>query len=244
MKKLSKIAYLALLLPMMVACGETPASSKTSTGPASNTPAASSVTPASSEQASTSEKAEESSVLPGGKQKYTFEAEYSPDIPDLEGNGFSGNATGTSMILQDRDGSKHASNGFYLSFLYKPGLSVTYTINSDKAVTDALFEWRIMIEYYDQNINSNDYEVSVNGSPILYEAIDLKLPTGSNHTDFTDYTLTTSLSLQQGENVIAFTTNNANLQKGTMISTAPVLDCFYITTDATLTWNPQLDNIE
>lgn len=178
---------------------------------------------------------------PGGKQTYTFEAEYCADIEDLEGNGYSGTAAGTSMIQEDRDGSLGASNKYFVGYLYKPGLTLTFDITSDKAISDAQLDLRLATQFYKIPMNSNDYSIQVNGSNIVYKDFALELGTNSNDiTPFKDYTVSTTLSLVAGVNHFAFVTSNQNALGGTMAAEAPIFDCFKITTDAVLTWNPTI----
>jgi hypothetical protein len=201
----------------------------------------------SSQESSQSESASESSsqISGGGATEYIFEAEYCPGIEDLEGKGYSGTATGTSMILQDSNGTLGASNGYYVSFLYVPGISLDFTINSSTAVNDATFTFRITAEFMDITVSPSNYTVSVNGVSLNYD--DIAIDTGTLSADtvpFEDHILTTELSLKEGANTVKLLTSNDTPMVGTMSATAPMVDCFKITTTATLTWDPMTSNIE
>lgn len=167
---------------------------------------------------------------------FVIEAEYCPVIDDITGNGFSGTATGSAMILNDTDDKYlEASNGKFVSFLYKPNLQLDYIINSDVAVSGAVFKFRISCEFYDVNVNSTDYTINVNGSPLAYEAISLKKDSKSPYSGqmgkFKDYSLD-YFDLVAGQNTISFITTNTKIMGGTMTATAPVFDAFKITAKA------------
>lgn len=224
MKKRKIIWMLLLPLALLVSCGER---EENNTSSPTEAPADTS-------------KPDEEQTRPDGKKVFVFEAENSADIEDLEGNGFSGTATGISMIQEDRS-NLGASGGMFVGYLYKPGLTITFDITSDKAVTDAILDFRVATQFYNIPMSPNTYDVSVNNESISYEDFELKVGSNSqNITPFEDHTLTTSLSLKQGVNHFAFITNNNNALGGTMSAEAPIFDCFKITTDATLTWNPTI----
>lgn len=180
-----------------------------------------------------------------GQTEYIFEAEYIDGIEDMRGMGYSGGATGTAMILNDRKMPMGASNGFYISYLYQNGLTLEYVIQSDRDVSDAKLVLRLSAEMMDITINGDKYAVIVNGTPVEYDDIsflDVPPMTAQAKYPFRDYTITTSLSLKAGENVIQLKTNNDEPMGGTMSATAPLVDCMKIYTTAVLTWSPNQDN--
>lgn len=180
-----------------------------------------------------------------GQSEYIFEAEYIDGIEDMRGMGYSGGATGTAMILNDRKNPMGASNGFYVSYLYQNGLTLEYVIHSDKAVTDAKLVLRLSAEMMDIAINGESYSVIVNGTSIAYEDISfIGVPpmTAQAKYPFKDYTITTSLTLKEGENIIQLKTTNDEAMGGTMSATAPLVDCIKIYTTANLSWEPNEDN--
>lgn len=182
-----------------------------------------------------------------GQTEYIFEAEYIDGIEDMRGMGYSGGATGTAMILNDRKVPMGASNGFYVSYLYQNGLTLEYVIQSDKAVTDAKLVLRLSAEMKDITINGTSYSVIVNGTPVAYDDISfMGVPpmTAEAKYPFRDYTITTTLSLKEGENVIQLKTTNETAMGGTMSATAPLVDCIKIYTSAVLTWTPNEENTD
>jgi hypothetical protein len=235
-KKAIFIEIMSLVLVSALAgCGEVKDSSSSSSSEASS----------SSEGTSQSAVSSKPSSQVGGATEYVFEAEYCPGIEDLEGKGYSGTATGTSMILQDSKGTLGASNRYYVSFLYVAGISLDFTINSSAAVSNATFVFRITAEFMNIVLSPSNYTVSVNGASLNYD--DITLNTGTHSADtapFSDHVLTTELSLKSGANTVKLMTSNNTPMIGTMSATAPMIDCFKITTTATLTWTPKTSNIE
>lgn len=92
----------------------------------------------------------------------------------------------------------------------------------------------------------SQYDISLNGTPIEYETIEildtLGHPATGGKRPFSDHTIAVKLSLKKGVNVFSFVTANMNGMGGTMAATAPVIDCIKVTTSAELSWNPVLTN--
>jgi len=248
MKK-KNLLVLPLVLISLVACGSTSSTSASDKTSSSSSDKTSSSISTSVENNSSVSSSESSSISSSndGKTEYVFEAEYSPDIENLEGQGYSGTAVGTNMIVKDWNNDYGTSNDNYLTYLYRQGITVTFTINSDKAVTDAILTWRVSCEYKDVTLSPSMYLVNLNGTGISYSNINLTIDssatTSSKMAPFSDHVLTSSMSLKQGENVFSFVTMNSTAMMGTMYATAPIFDCFKIKTDAVLTWNPCTDNL-
>jgi uncharacterized repeat protein (TIGR02543 family) len=181
-----------------------------------------------------------------GKKIWVFEAEC-VDFSDFNGAGYSGGATGTGAILTDWDGSGKASDGLFVSFLYVQGddTKLTFVINSDKEVDDATLILRLSGEVLETvTFSAMDWEVIVNDTPIPYPEISISgCRTNMSEEwvrEFQDFTITTTLHLNAGENTIVLYTNNETPMAGTMFSTAPMVDCMKIITsdDVTLSWDP------
>lgn len=182
--------------------------------------------------------------MPAGSTEYVFEAEWSPVIENLSGYEYSGPLVGLNMIMEDGF-DKGASNGYYVTGLYGEGLQLEYTIVSDADVDDATFVVRFSAEYIDIVLTPSNYSIAVNGSNIVYSNITLDNVPSTGRVrlrDFEDFTLTTNLKLKKGENKITFTTTNTTPMVGTMYATAPLVDCFKITTSAQLSWEPAKSN--
>lgn len=179
---------------------------------------------------------------------YTFEAEY-VDYSGMIGNGYSGNQSGVGLIVKQKAENQQASNGHYAGWMYRNGNTLTFTIRSDRAVTDAVLVLRLSAEFYNMTLTSDKYLVQVNGNNLSYSDIVIAgVPEqGTNEwRPFSNYTVSTSVNLVEGENTIKLIINNEDRlgQSGTMYSTAPLTDCIYIYTDAELDWDPIVGNLE
>lgn len=194
------------------------------------------------------------------QQQYTFEAEYTQltglddDTCDANGNklgqGYSGNVVGKGLIAKDSDSvGANASNGAYITNLYYNGAYLEYKIVSDSAVSDAILQLRLSAEFYDISISDDDFLVEVNGTQITYDDISftgvITDMTSDKKRPFTTYYINT-VDLVEGENTIQLIVNNTDSPQtgaGSMDSKAPMIDCLYLTTDATLTWDPYTSNL-
>lgn len=182
----------------------------------------------------------------GWIRQYVFEAEYIPSIEDMSGAGYSGTATGLEMIKSD-DGKAKASNSHYVTYLYANNITLTYDIESEEDVKDAKLVLRLSAEVMDISFTYSEYNVKVNGSLIAYPEISITgVPKQGSGLikEFADFTITKNLNLKKGSNKIELVTNNNKAMFGTMSATAPMVDCMKITTDAALSWEPKLDNID
>lgn len=173
----------------------------------------------------------------------TFEAEYL-DVSGLKGSGYSGEYAGTNMIFKDVYDAK-ASNGFFLTCLYQEYISVTFTIESDKAVDDAVLQLRLSAEFISITLTDEEFLVEVNGEKVSYDPLTFKLENvpSEKKLPFTNTPAMKGIHLNEGVNVITLTVNNATHMQGTMYAKAPMIDCIYVHTDAVLTWDPVTENI-
>lgn len=189
---------------------------------------------------------EDTTLYAGWISQFIFEAEYIPTIEDMSGAGYSGTATGLEMIKSD-DGKAKASNGYYVTYLYADTITLTYDIVSDRDINDAKLILRLSAEVMDISFTYSEYNVKVNGSLIAYPEIsitDVPKQGSGEIKEFADFTITKNMSLKKGSNKIELVTNNNKAMFGTMSATAPMVDCMKITTTASLSWEPKLDNID
>ena len=183
-----------------------------------------------------------------------FEAEYL-DFRDFFGWGFSGNATGTDAIVADLGGAANASNGRFVNYLYGNGITLTFDIYSDRAVSGVVLTLRLSGEIKDFYIQSQKtigvlepepvYTIKVNNQTIIYPNISFEdVPAQSSNTllPFQDFVISMTINLVEGKNEIKLITDNELSMGGTMSATAPMVDCLKLTTYAILTWTPKLDN--
>lgn len=185
-------------------------------------------------------------TVPPGMEKYTFAAACT-DLTDLEGTGWSGGNSGIATIGQDIDGVRESISGYYVGYLYSNGATITFEINSDKAVSDATITLSITGEGTNElTLTSESYTVSVNDTVLDYNDItlyDLDAAITSQNK-FVQYELATNVALKEGKNIITLTTSNDDSMGGTTEATAPLVDCIQITTSAVLSWNPVETNLD
>ncbi|MBR1813362.1 MAG: InlB B-repeat-containing protein [Lachnospiraceae bacterium] len=177
---------------------------------------------------------------------YLFEAEY-VDLTGLNGSGYSGGYGGTGLIEKDSL-NLGASNDFYVTNMYMPNLTLTFVIQSDKAVDDAVLKLRLGAEFFSMTLTDEMYLVEVNGEKISYKDIELlNVPSyeSGQKLPFKDFTLQSKVALKEGENIITLKVNNdiKMNDSGTLYATAPMVDCIYVSTDAVLSWTPKEDNL-
>lgn len=181
-------------------------------------------------------------------KQYTFEAEYCSEIRDMTGVGFSGNTAGLNMIERDTQ-ERGASNGFYVTYLYRNGLGLNFKIDSETDASNARMLLRLSTQYMDLALDSNLFEVKVSyedGSEMkfsypLIEISPESYGTSGKKAVFKDFLITEKLTLKKGENVISIKVINSGITLGTMEAYAPIVDCLKITTDANLTWTKNCD---
>jgi len=214
----------------------------TSTGETTTTSSGETTTTAGTGETTTTSSGETTTTtVPLEYNTYVFEAEYTY-LDELIGYGYSGGTIGTGLIVIDTV-SAGASNGYYVSYLYGYGLTLTFEIYSDRAVSDAVLTLRLSAEVMDILITAETYEVVVNDVGIWYQDIGFNnVPTMPEILPFNDFIIG-NITLVEGLNVIELITSNTDAMQGTMYATAPIVDCIKIYTYAELTWNPYTDNI-
>lgn len=170
-----------------------------------------------------------------GTSTYVFEAE-NTDLSEKKGPGYSGENAGFGMA-QDDPQNLGASGGKSVSYMYKYGNSLEFYVASDQDVSNVTLTVRLACEYNNILLKPDIYEISVNGQPINYSDINLTLLAGKEFGNFNDYVVSTTVNLKKGENLIQLKTIN-NISMGpTLFSTAPVIDCIKLTTDAVIIWD-------
>lgn len=169
--------------------------------------------------------------------EYVFEAEFT-NLDGKVGPGYSGEAVGRDMIVNDLTGT--ASNGAGVAYLYKQNLGLEFYIASSEDA-EATLTLRLAEEFGGIDINSENWQIRIyyeEGSSeytnVEYSTIHLE---GSEYTD----AITVTMSLKEGYNCIQLITNNnvnpAGEGQGTFAGTAPMVDCIKLNTSAVLTWD-------
>ena len=177
---------------------------------------------------------------------FTMEAEY-VDLDEKPGRGYSANVEGADMIGKDVNNAG-ASNGYFVSYLYYNGAFLQFDFTSDKAVTDAALSLRLSVEFYDMSLSDEDYVIEVNGVALsgYYLELEGAIAIEQSDTDkrpFENYEISTAVALKEGGNSIKLITNNENFHGGTMGADAPIVDCVYLSSSSTLSWNPVTSNL-
>lgn len=209
-----------------------------------------------------------------------FDAEFTYIDPQLVGPGYSGAATGLGILQADNFkaeipaanrpkseayplNSKKPNNvGHYLFCLYAKGITVTFEIYSDKAVSNAKLKLRLAYEILTggslvigpngDSDSTHQYQVKVNGSALDYAPITIvgvdASAGGMFMSTFDDYEISVPVSLKEGKNVIELVTDNSDTQfGGTTNAVAPMVDRIEFVESsldgAQLYWHPIYDNI-
>lgn len=176
----------------------------------------------------------------GAAEEYIFEAE-DLNLDDIQGVGYSSNASGAGLIMQDLD-DYGASNGRVVGYLYRDGIQLEFRFVSNKATNDAKVVIRLGAEFADHHLTPDMFEIALNGTPINYGQIDITDVPNQALGMFKDFEIAVNASLLEGENILTMTVaNNTPLIGGATSATAPIVDCVKITTSAVLWWNGDYD---
>lgn len=167
-----------------------------------------------------------------GSGTYVFEAE-DVDLSQKAGPGYSGENAGIGMIVTNK--ATGASGDKFVAYQCKNGNSLEFYVASDSDA-EAVIIASLAAEFSDMTLTPDKYEISVNGTPISYSTIALKLNDGEQQGTFADYIIGT-VTLQKGANLIQFKTTNNDALGGTLTATAPIIDCVKVETEAVVIWD-------
>lgn len=177
---------------------------------------------------------------------YTFEAEY-VNLDGKIGAGYSGGTFGTGLICFEDVyiNDAEASNGAFLSYLYSPGMTITFDFTSDRAVENATLVFRVSAEVSSFTITNQMMLITINDIPIDFaDIVFANVPSMFSGEVLPFFNVEIGqIPLLQGANKVEMIIDNDISLGGTMGATAPMLDCIYITTSAVLTWVPREDNL-
>lgn len=135
-----------------------------------------------------------------------LEAEYIY-LDDLSGAGYSSSPSGTSMI----QGNSNASNGYWLGYLNK-AIEFSFNFTSSQA-TSAKITLSLGSEIGNFTYTRDLFRIYVNGTEVDYGSIEMT-QIGSTVSDygFTRVTLSPSVQLNEGDNVITFEIMQTSVQ--------------------------------
>lgn len=177
----------------------------------------------------------------GGATTYTMEAEY-VDIVDVVGSGLSSDQSGYNLIYGDGTQAQKDlgwSSGYYVGYTYTTEFKLDFVFKADKATTATIII-RLGSELGDIMLTPDNFEVSLNGTPINYAAMTIQNSESMAAMKFEDKTLTSNASLLQGENTISVRILDNDLRGST--TGGPTIDCVKIRTDAILRYTENTDN--
>lgn len=188
------------------------------------------------------------------KTVYTFEAEYSYIESDKWGQGYSGQNSGLGLIMSEtKDATENhtASNGYYVGWIYYKTAYLEFTFDSDRAIDDVKLSFRLTAEYQDCVVTGDQIYIDINGEQKLNFEFSITGVYGTEEmskkgrNDFNDYVVSGLASIKEGKNTIKFVINNSVPGVGaTMKAAAPLVDCMYISTAASLTLDLHTENIK
>ena len=191
---------------------------------------------AAPESEETAEAEEESADTEGTGTEYIFEAEYTV-LEGLEGLGVSGSPTGIGLAKEKAS----ASNGFYVGEL---GTSspITFVITSDADATATLKGVFGSNALGNCSWNPESFIVTVNGEAVQYEEFTTDNGMDANDQENFKTKNLGEIQLKAGDNEIIFVAGD-NTYRGNLPS-APSIDCLKITTEAALSMEEVVENIE
>ena len=177
----------------------------------------------------------------GGRTTYTMEAEY-VDIVDVIGSGLSSDQSGYNLIYGDGTQAQKDlgwSSGYYVGYTYTTEFKLDFVFEADKATTATIII-RLGSELGNIMLTPDNFEVSLNDTPINYAAMTIDNSESMASMKFSDKTLTNNASLVQGENTISIKILENDLRGST--TGGPTIDCIKVQTDAKLTYMENTDN--
>ena len=172
------------------------------------------------------------------EQTNVMEAEHI-NVSSLKGAGYSGSASGLSMIQS----YAKASGGKALGYL-NTAASFEFAITS-AADTSANLILGLGTEWGDLTLTPKTFKVYVNGQELDYGSIAIPDNGTGNDMAFDRYTLSPSVSLKAGENIIGFEILDSEDTGGVGTATAkgPIFDCLEIGgASCEIGWRPRVAN--
>ena len=185
-------------------------------------------------------------VMPGVVTD-TFEAEYTQIDPNGEYFGVSGGAMGKGCICNTE---VNGETVYFIGYVYKKGTTIAFHINASEAVDNVTLKVNLATEVK-TNVTFGPtgqyaWKVAVNGVALDYTPFTYDGAFGANGIgEFKTYTISTTVSLQAGENVIEFITDNQSGVFGTMQAFAPMIDYIQLITDKDVkfSYEPVYENL-
>ena len=160
---------------------------------------------------------------------------------DKVGVELSGSANGQKMI---RSSSK-ASGGQYVAGIDYTGAYLDFEFTSDKAESGVSLKMRLSARfrtlYMSAKTASSKVDILVNGVAVMYDDITIERSDnvqdmgGGDCEDYFQNFYIGNIDIKEGDNVIRiYVDNSSSRPDGTVRAYAPVVDCIYLTSSATL----------
>lgn len=143
--------------------------------------------------------------------------------------------------------------GAAVHFLYVYGNKLTWKVNSSAAAENVTIFMKISAEYGHENGTADEVycdfddqmvKISVNGTRLEYGAVTIHRVIPKEFIPFQDYLLSTTVSLNAGENTIEYLVDNQVTLNGTIASSGPCIDCLKVYSSSQLTFtNAEWENL-
>lgn len=196
-----------------------------------------------------------------------FDAEYVEFDPNTKYPGYSGEATGSGVIIPNdvsgirvdnypTNSIRPAGKGYYVSFQYMMGAQIIYNIEATEDLNNVKLYANWACELANGGLTfgptgDNAYQISINNIPLNYTPATVGGPdegAGQYKSGFKEYLLSTTVSLKKGSNTIILEPKNANgaVMGGTIKAVAPMTDYIRFDYGSTgkLSWSPVYDNLD
>lgn len=214
MKRIILIFTVAALMVFMTACGEKTDTTNNGENTANET------TPENSATGT----------------EYVFEAEYTV-LEGLEGLGVSGSPTGIGLAKENAN----ASNGFYVGELGTKS-PITFVITSDKDASATLKAVLGSNTLGNCTWNPTSFKITLNGEAIEYPEFTTDNGTDMNNQENFKVKNLGEIQLKAGENKLVFTAGDNTYRSN--LPSAPSIDSLKITSEASLSMEEIVENIE
>lgn len=156
------------------------------------------------------------------------------------------NAAPAGVELKELD-PKADKCGYFVHFMYEKGDTLTFNVVADKADNNVAIVARFSAEYgiipegstdRQCSFSQTSFPISVNGVDCEYGTIEMhNIPIVGDFLQFRDYLISTTVSLNAGNNIITMKVDNNDTLNGTIAATAPCIDSLKVYTSSKLTWS-------
>ncbi len=176
--------------------------------------------------------------VPAGMQEYVLEAEYTP-VEGKTGAAQSGSASGYDLIA--KSSNQTVSNGYYIHNIHMTDCTLEFDFTADRAGTASIY-LRLMSQWGNTAFSNANFGVVLNGQDITYSV--LVKGSSDDNPDFSDYIVTQNAVIKSGSNKLELVVRQNTINTYTHSTGAPGVDCVKLVSDAGISWNPLVDNLD